>query len=277
MQQQALHLMSVEGKERRTGYIAIASGKGGVGKTLITINAGRILSKNRYRVLIVDGDLGLSNVHIMLGITPPKNLYNFFMGEVPLEEVVVPVEENLAFISSGSGVRELVNLPPAQLKHLIMKLQEYAERNYDWVIFDTPPGIHSDTTALVSSSHIPIVLTTPEPTSIADAYGLIKVLNLEEKVPQFYLLVNKVSSQEEGKRVFEGIRVVCEKFTNAEVLYLGSIRYDPKIIRKIINQTPFSDELTRELTQALSKLPLSIKPPSYSFWEKLLLKLRRSS
>ncbi|MFN3471326.1 MAG: MinD/ParA family protein [Aquificaceae bacterium] len=275
MEMQALHLLKAEGKEERTGYMAVASGKGGVGKTLITINIGRILSKNDKKVLIIDGDFGLSNVHIMLGITPAKNLYHFFMGEVTIEEVVVPIEENLAFISSGSGVRELVNLPPAQLKNLIYKLQEYAEKNYQWVIFDTPPGIHFDTTAIVSSSHIPIIITTPEPTSIADAYGLIKVLNQEEKLKEFYLIVNKVQSDEEGMKVFESIRVVCEKFTSAGVRYLGSIRFNPKMIRNIINQNPFDESFTRELTNALSKLPLDIKPQPISFWQRLLSKLRR--
>lgn len=275
MEAQALHLMRVEGKERKTGYIAVASGKGGVGKTLITINMGRIIGRNGKRVLIVDGDLGLSNVHIMLGITPAKNLYHFFMGEVSLEEIVVPVEENLDFISSGSGVREIANLPPAQLRNLIYKLQEYAEKNYELVIFDTPPGIHSDTTALVSSSHIPVIITTPEPTAIADAYGLIKVLNQEEKVKEFYVLVNKVSSDEESLRVYESIRVVCEKFTSAETKYLGGIRYNPKMIRNIVNQNPFNEDLTKELTKALLKLPLDIKPYTPSFWERLLSKLRR--
>ena len=275
MEAQALHLMRVEGKERKTGYIAVASGKGGVGKTLITINMGRIIGRNGKRVLIVDGDLGLSNVHIMLGITPAKNLYHFFMGEVSLEEIVVPVEENLDFISSGSGVREIANLPPAQLRNLIYKLQEYAEKNYELVIFDTPPGIHSDTTALVSSSHIPVIITTPEPTAIADAYGLIKVLNQEEKVKEFYVLVNKVSSDEESLRVYESIRVVCERFTSAETKYLGGIRYNPKMIRNIVNQNPFNEDLTKELTKALLKLPLDIKPYTPSFWERLLSKLRR--
>ncbi|MDW8066739.1 MAG: MinD/ParA family protein [Aquificaceae bacterium] len=277
METQAMHLLKAEGKEHRTGYISVASGKGGVGKTLITINMGRIISKNSGKVLIVDGDLGLSNVHIMLGITPPKNLYHYFVGEVPLEEVVVPIEENLAFISSGSGVKELVNLPASQLRNLIYRLQEYAETNYQWVLFDTPPGIHSDTTALVSSSHFPIIITTPEPTAIADTYGLIKVLNQEEKVKEFYLIVNKVQNQEEGLRVFESIRIVCEKFTSAEVKYLGSIKYNPKMIRSIVNQNPFEEGFTKELTNALLRLPLNIKPQATSFWERLISKLRRGS
>lgn len=275
MGEQALHLLVAEGKEEKTGYISVASGKGGVGKTLITINIGKIVSRHGKKVLVIDGDLGLSNVHIMLGITSSKNLYHFFTGEASIEEIVVPLEENLAFISSGSGVRELVNLPPAQLKSLIYRLQEYAEKNYQWVIFDTPPGIHSDTTALVSSSNIPIVVTTPEPTAIADAYGLIKVLNQEEKVKEFYLIVNKVQNYEEGIKVFESIRVVCEKFTSAEVKYLGSIRFNPKMIRNIVNQNPFDENFTRDLTIALSKLPLDIKPQPMSFWQKLLSKLRR--
>ncbi len=275
MEAQALHLLKAEGKGEKTGYMAVASGKGGVGKTLLTINIGKIISKTGKKVLIVDGDLGLSNVHIMLGITPSKNLYHFFIGEASIEEVVVPLEEKLAFISSGSGIRELVNLPSAQLKSLIYRLQEYAERNYQWVIFDTPPGIHSDTTALVSSSHIPIVVTTPEPTAIADAYGLIKVLNQEEKVKEFYLIVNKVQNYEEGIKVFESIKVVCEKFTSAEVRYLGSIRFIPKMIRNIVEQNPFDEGLIRDLTNALSKLPLDIKPQPISFWERLLSKLRR--
>lgn len=276
MEEQAVHLIKAEGKERKTGYISIASGKGGVGKTLITVNAGKIISGQGKKVLIVDGDLGLSNVHIMLGITPAKNLYHFFMGEAAIEEIVTPIYDNLDFISSGSGIRELVNLPSLQLKNLILKLQEYAEKSYDWVIFDTPPGIHSDTLSIVSSSHIPVVITTPEPTAIADAYGLIKVLNHYEGVKSFYLLVNKTSNQKEGERVYESIRIVCERFTSAELKYLGSLRYDPRIIKNIINQNPFSEALTRELIRALSLLPLNIRTPTPSFWERLLSRLRRS-
>ncbi|MFN7064578.1 MAG: MinD/ParA family protein [Aquificaceae bacterium] len=275
MEAQALHLLKAEGKEEKTGYISVASGKGGVGKTLITVNMGRIISKSGRKVLIIDGDLGLSNVHIMLGITPAKNLYNFFMGEASIEDIVAPIEENLAFISSGSGVKELVNMPLAQLRNLIYRLQEYAEKNYHWVIFDTPPGIHSDTTALVSSSNIPLIVTTPEPTAIADAYGLVKVLNREEGLKEFYLLVNKVQSFEEGMKVFEGIRVVCEKFTSADIRYLGSIRFNPKLIRNVINQTPFDEGFMKDLTNILSKLPLDIKPYPLGFWERLLSKLRR--
>ena len=101
------------------------------------------------------------------------------------------------------------------------------------------------------------------------------MLNQEEKLKEFYLLVNKVQSDEEGIKVFESIKVVCEKFTSAEVRYLGSIRFNPKMIRNIINQNPFDESLTRDLTNALSKLSLDIRPQPMSFWQRLLSKLRR--
>ncbi len=275
MEKQALPLKILEGKERSTGYISVASGKGGVGKTIITINMGRILYSNGKKVLLIDGDLGLSNIHLMLGITPPKNLYHFFSGDVPIEDIVVPIEDGFDFISSGSGIRELVNMSFGKLKTLLLRLQEFAEGRYDWVIFDTPPGIHSDTLAIVSSSQIPIVITTPEPTAIADAYGLVKVMNSSEGLKEFFLAVNKVSNEYEGKKVYESIKVVCERYTTAEPKYAGSIKYYPNLIKRIISQNPFDNNLIKDLTQILTRLYLVQRTSKESFWEKLLSKLRR--
>ena len=275
MEVQAVPLKTLEGKEGPTGYISVASGKGGVGKTLITINIGRILHSNRKKVLLIDGDLGLSNIHLMLGIMPPKNLYHFFSGSATIEEVVVPIEDGFDFISSGSGIRELVNMPFGKLKALILRIQEFAEGRYDWVVFDTPPGIHPDTIAIVSSSQIPIIITTPEPTSIADAYGLAKVLNVSEGLKEFFLIVNKVSDEYEGKKVYESLKVVCEKYTTIKPKYAGSLKYYPNMIRNIIGQNPFNSNLTKELTKILSRLSLLPAVSEESFWERLLAKLKR--
>jgi len=166
-------------------------------------------------------------------------------------------------------------MPFSKLKTLLLRLQEFAEGRYDWVIFDTPPGIHSDTLAIVSSSQIPIVITTPEPTAIADAYGLVKVMNSGEGLKEFFLIVNKVSNEYEGKKVYESIRVVCEKYTTAEPKYAGSIRYYPNLIKRIINQNPFDNNLIRELSQILGRLSLVQNVSKGSFWERLLAKLRR--
>jgi len=275
MELQTVPLRILEGKERATGYISVASGKGGVGKTLITINIGKILHSHRKKVLLIDGDLGLSNIHLMLGITPQKNLYHFFSGSATIEEIVVPINEGFDFISSGSGIKELVNMPFGKLKALILRLQEFAEGRYDWVIFDTPPGIHSDTIAIVSSSQIPIIVTTPEPTSIADTYGLAKVLNASEGLKEFFLLVNKVSDEYEGRKVYESLKVVCEKYTTIKPKYVGSLKYYPNMIRNIIGQNPFNNNLTKELTKILNRLSLLPAVSKENFWERLLAKLKR--
>ncbi|SHK52737.1 MinD/ParA family protein [Thermocrinis minervae] len=275
--QEQMALLERQKEGKQTLYLSISSGKGGVGKTLLTVHTGKIIADKGKKVLIIDGDLGLSNVHLMLGIASPKNLYDFLKGECSMDEIVVPLNENLSFISSGSGIKDMVNLPEAQLKALLWRLKEFAERSYDYVIFDTPPGIHSDTIALVSSSHIPIIITTPEPTAVADAYGLIKVLNKEENVKEFCIIVNKVSSREEGNKVYETISTLCEKFTTASVKYLGSISYNPKLIRRIVRQDPFDDTLIRELSLALSKLPLDVEPLRLNFWERLFNRLRLRS
>jgi len=134
LNQQAIHLKRREGAEGGTKYIAVASGKGGVGKTILSISFGKGLSETGKKVLIIDADLGLSNVHLMLGLTPQKNLAHFFFGEATFDEITVRIDERFAFISSGNGIYELAKLPKDQIVSLIRRLQELAEENYDYVI-----------------------------------------------------------------------------------------------------------------------------------------------
>ncbi len=269
LDQQAVHLRRREGSEG-TRYIAIASGKGGVGKTLLSINVGRCLSESGNRVLIIDADFGLSNVHLMLGLTPKKNLTHFFYGDATFEELIVEVRDGLSFISSGSGIYELARLPRDQVLSLVRRLQELAEDNYDYVVFDTPPGIHDDTLTVVSSSDFPVIITTPEPTAVADAYALIKIMNRESDLEEFYLVVNKVESDREGVRVYESVRILTEKYTSAKVSFVGSIRYRKDIIRKIIDQNPFERGFVDDVYNILNRMDISLKKPERRFWERIL-------
>ncbi len=274
--QQITHLKEALKEGREPKYIALTSGKGGVGKTLFSINISDLLAKQGKRVLIIDGDFGLSNIHLMLGIAPDKNLVNVIKGEMTLEEIVIKIKENVAFISSGSGVRELANMPEKQILNLISRIKEIAESDYDIVVFDTPPGIHEDTIAIVSAVDLPIVITTPEPTAVADAYALIKIANKQNGVKDFYLLVNKVSSREEGRKVYESLNILCHKFTEAKLHFMGSIRYNKNIIRSIVNQKPFNEDMIKELEIALGNLPIKYEVRSEGFWNKLIsLILRR--
>ncbi len=273
LDQQVVHLRHREGSQEGTRYIAVASGKGGVGKTILSVNLGRCLSDLGKKVLIVDADLGLSNVHLMLGLTPRKNLTHFFFGEATFEEILVKVDENLYFISSGNGILELAKLPRDQVLSLIRRLQELSEGSYDFVIFDTPPGIHEDTIAVVSAADFPLILTTPEPTAVADAYALIKVVNKECGLDSFHLVVNKVEGEEEGRKVYESIKLLTDRFTTAKVDFLGVIKYRKNLIRRIIDQDPFDRNFTGDVYNILSKMDLGIKPKRRSFWDTLIGRL----
>ncbi len=275
LNQQAVHLKHREGAASGTKYIAIASGKGGVGKTILSISIGKCLSDSGKRVLIIDADFGLSNVHLMLGITPKKNLSHFFYGEASFEDTVVQVSDRFSFISSGSGIYELAKLSKDQVLNLVRRLQELAEDNYDYVIFDTPPGIHDDTIAVVSSADFPLIITTPEPTAVADAYALIKIVNKEGQVDTFFLVVNKVESDKEGQKVYESIRLLSERYVSAQIKHVGNIRYRKMLIRKIIEQEPFERGFIGDVYNILSNMELEVKPVKRGFWESIVSRLLR--
>ncbi len=273
LDQQAVALKHKEGQDSKTRYLAVASGKGGVGKTLLSINMGKCLSDGGSKVLIIDADFGLSNIHLMLGLNPEKTLSDFFYGRAEFKDILVKVNDNLYFISSGSGIYELARLPGDQILNLVRRLQELSEDNYDWVIFDTPPGIHEDTLMVTSAVDIPVILTTPEPTAVADAYALIKILNRESGVESFYLLVNKAENYREAEKVYESIQLLAEKFTTAKINFAGSIKYRKNIIRRIINQNPFDSSLMEEVYGVLKNMPLNLKLREESFWQRILTKI----
>ncbi|ACG58170.1 Cobyrinic acid ac-diamide synthase [Hydrogenobaculum sp. Y04AAS1] len=275
MEGQLSHLKRAIDKGSNTRYIAVASGKGGVGKTLISINLAMIIRNIGKRVLIIDGDFGLSNVHIMLGLTPEKNLSDFINGKASIDEIVFKINNNVSFISSGNGIQELVNLSSKDITEILDRIHEYAENNFDIIIFDTPPGLHNETLIITSSSDIPIVISTPEPTAVADAYALIKVLNTSMMLKDFYILINKCSSKEEGLKIFNSINTVSQRFLDINLKYLGYITYNKNIIRKIVDQKPFDKTLTDELTQSLKNIPLDINVQSkQGFWSKLIERLK---
>ncbi len=273
LNQQATHLKRREGAAGGTKYIAVASGKGGVGKTILSLSLGKILSDTGKKVLIIDADLGLSNVHLMLGLTPQRNLAHFFFGEATFEDITVRINERFAFISSGNGIYELTKLPREQILSLVRRLQELAEENYDYVIFDTPPGIHEDTIAVTSSADFPLILTTPEPTAVADAYALIKIINRECEVEDFFLVVNKVESEREGRKVYESIKLLTERYTSARLSHVGNIRYRKTLIRRIIEQDPFERGFVDDVYNILSNMNLEVAPRRKSFWEGIMLRL----
>lgn len=223
--------------------IAVTSGKGGVGKTSISVNLALQFCNQGKKVVILDADFGLSNVEVMLGIRPQYNMADLIFNNKSIEEIITEGPQGIGFISGGSGVQDLVNLDKERIKKLIAKLVKL-DSLYDVVIVDTGAGISDSVIEFVLSSPEVLLVVTPEPTSITDAYSLLKAVNRKKdfnrEQKSIKVITNRVSGQDEGQEIYNKISIVVSKFLNIQLEYLGYIPYDRKIADAVIDQTPFS-------------------------------------
>ena len=223
--------------------IAVTSGKGGVGKTSISVNLALQLREQGKKVVILDADFGLANVEIMLGIRPQYNLADLIYRNMSIEEIITDGPMGIGFISGGSGVQDLVNLDKDKLKKLIAKLVKL-DSLYDVVIIDTGAGISDSVIEFVLSSPEVLLVVTPEPTSITDAYSLLKAVNRKKdfnrEQKSIKVITNRVEHADEGKEIFEKISIVVSKFLNINLEYLGYIPLDKIIGDAVIEQKPIS-------------------------------------
>ena len=221
--------------------IAVTSGKGGVGKTSISVNLALEFRKQGKRVVVLDADFGLANVEVMLGIRPQYNLADLVFDNKKIEEIITQGPMGIAFISGGSGVQDLVNMGKEQLKKLIAELVKL-DNFYDVVIIDTGAGISDSVIEFVLSSPEVLLVVTPEPTSITDAYSLLKAVNrkkeFERENKSIKVITNRVESQREGKEIFDKISVVVSKFLNIQLGYLGYVPQDKRMGMGVIEQRP---------------------------------------
>lgn len=226
-----------------TRVIAVTSGKGGVGKTSISVNLALQLRQLGKSVVILDADFGLANVEVMLGIRPRYNLADLIFNNRSIEEIITEGPMGIGFISGGSGVQDLVNLDMENLKTLIAKLVKL-DNMYDVVIIDTGAGIADSVIEFVLSSPEVLLIVTPEPTSITDAYSLLKAVNrkkgFDRKQKSIKVITNRVNNMEEGKEIYEKISLVVSKFLNIQLEYLGYIPMDKQIANAVIEQKPIS-------------------------------------
>lgn len=221
--------------------IAVTSGKGGVGKTSISVNLALQLQEQGKKVVILDADFGLANVEVMLGIRPQYNLADLIFKNKSIEEIITEGPMGIGFISGGSGVQDLVNLDKEKLKKLIAKLVKL-DSLYDIVIIDTGAGISDSVIEFVLSSPEVLLVVTPEPTSITDAYSLLKAVNRKKEFDRgqksIKVIANRVECMEEGKEIYDKISIVVTKFLNIQLEYLGYIPQDKKVANAVIEQRP---------------------------------------
>lgn len=218
----------------------MTSGKGGVGKTNLSVNLACSLSARGKRVVLLDADLGLANVDVMLGLTPPKNLFHLFHENVSLKDILYDTPYGFKILPASSGVSEMLSLNTGQKLDLLESM-DYLEEKVDYLIVDTGAGINDSVVYFNLAVQERVVVMTPEPTSLTDAYALIKVLKLQHGVERFRVLVNMAPDLRSAKQVFLRLHQACDHFLDGVSLDLvGFIPQDPQVKRAVIRQMPFS-------------------------------------
>jgi flagellar biosynthesis protein FlhG len=219
--------------------IAVTSGKGGVGKSNIVVNLGLALARQGLKVLLIDADLGLANLDILLGLTARFTIYDVLSLGKPLAESVVPGPEGVKILPASSGIADLAELDDFQKISLLNEVDHYAE-DLDLALIDTGAGISRNVLFFNLASRERIVVANNQPTSITDAYAMIKVLARQHGERHFTLLVNGVTRAREGEVVYRTLLTVAEQFLGPEIHleYLGFIPYDDSIPKAVMRQQP---------------------------------------
>lgn len=220
-----------------TRVIAVASGKGGVGKTCVSVNLGIALAKTGHRVVLCDADLGMSNAEVVLGVRPPYSLMDVVFGSYTITEVMTPVA-GFQLISGGSGLAELANLNRLQRERLVREITSLKDIA-DYLVLDTGAGLSKTVLSFVAAAGEVIVVVTPEPTSLTDAYGLIKVLARYRVHREVMILINRVKNEKEGRMVFRRLAAVAGRYLpDIELKSAGHIREDPAVSQAVRSQVP---------------------------------------
>lgn len=238
--------------------VTVTSGKGGVGKTNLSVNLAIALAQLGQRVIVFDADLGMANVEIVLGIAPKLTLYDHIFNNQAIENILYPGPGGIKIIPGGSGFLELANLSAQQHARLANGLEQL-DRMADFVIIDTGAGIAKEVLAFCASADDVLVVVTPEPTSLTDAYGLIKVLDKFNLHRDIYFVVNQSNNENETADTASRLKTVVDKYLNIKANYLGDIVYDKFVIKSVKNQKPFL--LTNPYSpasEAVKKIALSL-------------------
>jgi flagellar biosynthesis protein FlhG len=224
----------------KTQTIAFTSGKGGVGKTSLSLNIAIALSKQENKkILVLDTDLGTANVDIILGVFPKYNISHVLYEDKPIEDVVVDGPFQVKILPGVSGVEELTTLTEIQQERFYDQLERYQDDYQpDYIFVDTGAGIGSNVISFLLASDEVVIIATPEPTSMSDAYAIIKTLHKYDKMLKISVLVNMVSNEAQAKRVFSTIKTVSERFLSKELSLLGYVRFDRLMSQAIRKQKP---------------------------------------
>lgn len=229
---------------RPVKVIAVASGKGGVGKTNITVNLGVALATQGKQVLLLDADLGLANIDVMLGLHPQYNLQHVLNGSKTLAEIIVEGPAGLKIIPAASGVQKMAELSPAEHAGMIQAFSEM-EQHIDILLIDSAAGIADSVVSFTRAAQEVIVVVCDEPASITDAYAFIKLLSREYKVSRFHIIANMCRTIQEGRELFNKISMVCDRFLEVNLDFMGIVPFDEDLRRAVKKQRAVVEYLPR--------------------------------
>lgn len=236
-QASVLRKLAEEQSRKPTKVITVTSGKGGVGKSSVALNIAISLSRRGHRVLIIDTDFGFSNIDVMLGVSTKYDLLDVIKRDMDIRDIIEQGLEGVQFISGGSGVYELTQLGGDELMRIVENLKNL-ENVADVIIFDTGAGVSDNILRLICASHETLLVTTPEPTAVVDAYALIKIISERGKSSGVSLVVNKVSSPAEAESVMDCLVRIAQKNVNIRIDRLGCIVRDVNMQKAIRMQVP---------------------------------------
>jgi flagellar biosynthesis protein FlhG len=264
---------------RTPGHVlAVTSGKGGVGKTNLSVNLAACAAAQAHRVLLIDADLGLSNSHIVLGVSPQYHLGNLLDGSAGLDDVLEPGPHGLRVLSASSGEQELTRLDDAQ-KHRLLSALDPLDDRFDLVIVDCGAGLGDNVVFFAGAAQMTLLVVTPEPTSLTDAYAAVKVLS-RSGVRHFAVVVNLVSDDRQARDIFQKLVRVTDQFLEARMTYAGSVPRDENVQRSVMAQQPIVDLYPQSpASRALGRLTLGLlawsPPPTTDggmklMWQRML-------
>ncbi|MDO5536683.1 MAG: MinD/ParA family protein [Desulfovibrionaceae bacterium] len=260
---------------------AVTSGKGGVGKTNLAVNLAATLARAGRRVVLLDADFGLANVDVLLGVYPPKDIFHLFHARTRLEDVLFPTQYGFSILPAGSGFNKVADLKTGERMELLQALEPLASQ-VDVMIVDTGAGAGRTVLYFCMAAQERLLVLTPEPTSLADAYALIKSLKQTHGVERFRVCVNMCSTERQGRQVFARLCDACDQFMTGVSLDLaGVIPQDPSVRQAVMKQKPFTQlapgseasQAVVRLAKATAKWPVPKKPGGniQFFWKSMFL------
>lgn len=261
-------------RQDKTQVIGIGSGKGGVGKTTFAVNLATVLSASDKRVLIFDADLGLANIHIAFKNRVEGTMVDVLEGRKTLKEIIIETEKGIHIVSGGNGLDEVLSINKQSATQIIQSFSEL-EGKYDYLIVDVSAGIDENVMTFMAGCDHKIVLGTEEPSSIADAYALIKMLTKKEQINGLIYVPNKVRNSRNGQKLFDSMNQIAQKFLGESLQFIGSISfssdYNQAWSRGVpavsMGQSAIIERDYEELIEALDAIELGSSSNRVSFFQ----------